>query len=189
MILECGKFEEVGLEARMPRKIQPKIIVYDISNRMTEGYILKELYSKNLKECVTEEEFRRGRVRIISRSNKKGAEQGNVILEVTAGIKRSLSERMRIFIEWGAHRVRHYINVLRCYKCLVFGHTLRECSSKERLCHRCGEEGHLAKDCKSESKCRNCRIRGREHSHSVMSAECPEFLRVYERERMRVENG
>lgn len=135
-----------------------------------------------------EEEFREG-VRIVGRSNKKDAELSNVILEVNTAIKSKLCEGARVYIEWGTHKIKEYRSALRCYKCLPFGHMMCDCSMKERLCQRCSEGGHLAKDCKSESKCRNCKIIGRKHTHSIMSAECPEYVQVYERERIRVENG
>lgn len=92
-------------------------------------------------------------------------------------------------MRWEAHRVREFINVLRCYKCLAFGHTMRECRIGERLCQKCGEGEHLAKECRNEENCRNCRMRGREFHHSVVSMECPEYVRAYERERMRVQDG
>ncbi|KMQ89014.1 reverse [Lasius niger] len=62
-LTECAKFGDVGLKVEMPRKIGPKVIVYDVPNELTNDDLMKEMYEKNLKGRVNECEFRE-RVRI-----------------------------------------------------------------------------------------------------------------------------
>lgn len=40
-ILKCKKFAEIGLEARIPRKVRSKLIIFDVPSRLREESILK----------------------------------------------------------------------------------------------------------------------------------------------------
>lgn len=82
----CVRFAEVGLKVEEPRKIGPKLIVYDVPTVLTNEKFLSELFSKNLRECVGEDVFKE-RVRVISRSSKKDAACGNVIVEVPVCVR------------------------------------------------------------------------------------------------------
>lgn len=187
-VTECSKFEEVGLKVELPRKVGQKVIVYDVPNEIMNEDLMKEVYAKNLKGCVTMSKFRE-RARVVSRNSKKNAECGNVIMEVSKQMKDVIFQEGRLFVNWYAFRVKEFINVLRWLKCYAYGHIMRECGVKERLCQRCCGSGHLIKDCKKESMCGNCKARGKKCDHSVMSNKCPEFVRLLERERLRVNNG
>ena len=189
MLSECKKFGELGLKVEPPRKIGPKVVVFDVENEMTNDEFMKELYERNLKRAnVSENEFRQ-RARVVTRTNKKGVNVGNVIVELSVSMHEILLNEGRVYVKWRSCKVRDFVNVLRCHRCFAFGHMMRECSVKERLCERCGESGHLRDKCKSACVCRNCKMRGRKADHSVMSQECPEYVRMIERERARVNDG
>ncbi|XP_076182719.1 uncharacterized protein LOC143154599 [Ptiloglossa arizonensis] len=185
-IKECVKLDELGLKANLPGMISPKVIMYDVPNEMKNETILEEMYEKNLKERMTLDEFNK-RVRIINRSSKKGANEGNVIMETSAIVKEMLTRAGRVYIKWHAFKVREFECVLRCFGCLGFGHMMRDCKSKVRVCRKCGESGHEAKDCTATKEtCKNCRERGMNDGHSVMSNECPQHVRMIERMRERI---
>lgn len=116
-VRECKKFEKLGLKVDLPRKIGPKVIVYDVENEMTNDEFMNALYVKNLKEYVTENEFKT-RVRVVSRTSKKGMNVGNVIVEVSAQIKKRLCDSGRVYVKWKSFKVREFMSVMRCYKCL-----------------------------------------------------------------------
>lgn len=40
----CEKFKQLGLKVELPRKIESKVIVYDVLNEMTGDELMKELY-------------------------------------------------------------------------------------------------------------------------------------------------
>ncbi|KAK2574694.1 hypothetical protein KPH14_012939 [Odynerus spinipes] len=184
-VLECKKMDELGLKVELPKKIGPKVIVYDVPNEMANETLLDELYSKNVKEYECERVFKE-RVRVVSRASKKGANVGNVIIEVNKRMKERMCDEGRVYINWYAFKVREFVSVLRCYKCYMFGHMMRECGVKERLCQQCGEPGHMRNACKNACVCRNCKMKGMNCDHSVMSVECPEYKRMLEREQMRI---
>lgn len=58
-----------------------------------------------------------------------------------------------------------YPNPLRCFKCLKFGHTGKNCTN-EKKCSKCGESFH--EECVNSEKCVNCG-----ENHSAFSKECP----------------
>lgn len=184
-MIECKRFSELGLKVDVPRRIGPKLIVYDVPNELTNDDFMKELYDKNLKGRVDESVFKE-RVRVVSRNSKRGAACGNVILEVTKRMTEILHVEDRLYINWRAFKFKEFVSVLRCHKCYAFGHMMRECGMKERLCQKCCEEGHLMRDCKKESVCRNCKVKGSRCDHSILSDVCPEFLRILEREKLRI---
>lgn len=70
--------------------------------------------------------------------------------------------------------------------CFAFGHMMRECGVKGRLCQKCGESGHVMKECKKESVYRNCILRGGKWGHSVLSVECPKYVRALGRVKARI---
>lgn len=63
---------------------------------------------------------------------------------------------------------------------------MKECSVDGTLCARCGEHGHLKDKCKNACVCRNCKTKGRKYDNSVLPPECPEYVRMIEREKARV---
>lgn len=184
-IKECARFGKIGLSVEMPRRIGSKVIMYDVPNEMTSEVLMREIYKKNVKGCVSEGEFKE-RVRIVSRGGKKDAACGNVVLEVPSKMKNVLCNEGRVFVCWKAFRVKEFVNVLRCHRCYAYGHMMREYVEKERLCQKCGLSGHMMKDCKKEYACRNCKVRGCKYDHSVLSDECPEYKWALQRERARV---
>ena len=125
------------------------------------------------------------RARVVNRTSRKGANVGNVVIELFQGMRDVLLREGRVYVKWCACKVKEFINVLRCHKCFAFGHMMRECNVENRLCEKCGDAGHLKDKCKNASVCRNCRLSGKKSDHSVLSVECPEYVRMLERERLR----
>ena len=137
MLREFKKFGNLGLKVEPPRKIGPKVVVFDVENEMTNDDIMNELYERNLQRAsVSESDFRQ-RARVVTRTNKKGVNVGNVILELSVGMHEILLNEGRVYVKWRSCKVRDFVNVLRCHRCFAFGHMMRECSVKERLCERC----------------------------------------------------
>ena len=61
-----------------------------------------------------------------------------------------------------------FIEVIQCYKCLQFGHTVRSCTSNIQLCSKCADT-HSHKLCNSRIiKCYNCG-----ENHTAVHATCP----------------
>lgn len=88
-------FAEVGFKVEEPRKVGPKLIVYDVPNVLTNEKFLSELSSMNFRECVGENVFKE-RVRVISRNSKKDTACGNVLVEVPVCVRDRLCMEGRL---------------------------------------------------------------------------------------------
>jgi len=76
-------------------------------------------------------------------------------------------------------KIRRRVEVLRCFKCLEYGHTAPGCKNEDRsgLCFRCGTCNHRKKDCKSEPRCFLCK---EDNKHEAGSGACGAFRRALE---------
>lgn len=90
-------------------------------------------------------------------------------------IAAELLRRTKLRIGWTNCTIRERINVLRCYKCLEFGHTRTQCNNNDKSdnCLNCGEGGHKAKECKKDPHCESCKDK-----HRADSTRCPVFRKL-----------
>ena len=153
VLRECKKFDDLGLKVESPRKIGPKVVIFDVENEMTSESLMSELYERNLRRMkVSENEFRQ-KVRVVSRMNRKSVNVGNVVVELSRSMHDILMSKRRAYVKWKVCKVGDFVNVMRCHRCLAFGHMMRECTFKKRLCEKCGEIGHLKDKCKNVCVC------------------------------------
>nr|XP_022908755.1 uncharacterized protein LOC111420084 [Onthophagus taurus] len=190
IIKRSGKLTEMGLKVEAPKKSGPTVIIYDVEKDVSTEELINEIAERNL--GVTAEEIK-AEVRIRSRDVRRegNRDRSNIILEVSPRIRRGLVCRGRVFVRSFSYKVSDIVLVLRCNKCLAFGHVARFCE-RNAVCRVCGEEGHVGKDCVNKEKpktCPNCRLRNRDARHSVLDTECPEYRRALEMSKSRIDNG
>lgn len=108
-----------------------------------------------------------------------------ISLQLTGAVK--LLKAGRIKIGWVVCRIRERTTLMRCFRCLEYGHQAKQCRSAEdrsKCCRRCGLEGHIAKFCEKEPHCMFCRKdRPEDARHIAGSSSCPVFRRALTKKR------
>lgn len=62
----------------------------------------------------------------------------------------------RLNISWDRVKCYEHVNVLRCFKCSLYGHIAEKCTSDKYVCAKCNGD-HDTKTCNSETnECPNC---------------------------------
>lgn len=114
-------------------------------------------------------------VKVLSvRPNQRGSQ--NATIAVKKVIAQELARKGTIRIGWTPCKIRPRVNLLRCYKCLEFGHPTRDCEGTDRtkMCLKCGKEGHRAHNCENISFCFTCKQEGHRADHT----KCPHYRKL-----------
>lgn len=128
------------------------------------------------------------------RAAADGAEDGTTVMSLSAAPDGTQTARVKVTREqasrllaqearpirvgWSRCRVRRFVTVEVCFRCLGYGHKSRDCRSpvdRSKACLKCGKEGHKAKECKGTELCLPCRDRRLPDGHRAGSARCPAF--------------
>ncbi|KAK9728110.1 Zinc knuckle [Popillia japonica] len=91
---------------------------------------------------------------------------------------KELIKQGTVKIGWISCRVRPRAYIVRCYRCLEFGHVSSMCKADDNFksCLNCGKEGHRAKECQNPSFCFTCKKEG----HRADRMKCPHYKRLIE---------
>lgn len=97
-------------------------------------------------------------------------------------VAKTLLESGEIKIGWVICRIRRQNSLVKCYRCLEFGHMAKRCGNEQdrsKQCRRCGMEGHIAKGCTLDPICMLCREdKSTDARHVAGSSSCPRFRRA-----------
>lgn len=87
-------------------------------------------------------------IKVVSLRKRFGGSQ-LALVSLPQEASRRLVSAGRLRIGMVSCRVRIAATKLRCFRCLTFGHTAKECSGPDRTecCRHCGETGHKAASC------------------------------------------
>jgi len=113
----------------------------------------------------------------LMRANKRQQRMALVTLGEQEAHKLEQEDHLRV--GYLSCKIRRRVEVLRCFKCLEYGHTAPGCKNEDRsgLCFRCGTCNHRKKDCKSEPRCFLCK---ENNKHEAGSGACGAFRRALE---------
>ncbi|GBO11479.1 hypothetical protein AVEN_134500-2 [Araneus ventricosus] len=165
ILIECNNDEEIKrltdeierneilkdtCEIRQPTKLNPKIIIYRVSEDMDvkEGLVKLKEQNLELEEAVLTHEY--------LQKTRNGT---NWIISIDPKSFFKILKTGKINYGWQRHSVREYLKVKQCFKCYKFGHLAKVCrniTDDKVLCSKCGQEGHKYRECRNEAKCLNC---------------------------------
>lgn len=125
--------------------------------------------------------------------SKKYPRKMTVVLDVDPVTYQELRKKEKISIGWSMVKVEDYVSLVRCYKCLGFGHFARECKNNQ-ACYKCALE-HKGEDCnipEDKYQCINCKKAVEKlninigHNHSAYSKECACYLRILRNQQSKI---
>lgn len=130
-----------------PRKRRPQLNIFDIDKSVKFEEILPQLFklNRNLNEDLYANVL----------SLRKTGETNICTLEVDAQLFKQIFSLEKLKIGWTRCKFKENFYTPRCFRCLEFGHTQKNCSLKTKRCGNCGSS-HEGVPCNRPTKCINC---------------------------------
>lgn len=102
-------------------------------------------------------------------------------IEIPRGKAADIIRAGNIKIGWTRCTIKERVEIVRCFRCLNFGHKAQGCRGQNRAdeCVKCGEKNHKAKDCVNKPFCTVCKASG----HRADQMKCPAFKKLIEERR------
>ncbi|XP_055643580.1 uncharacterized protein LOC129779862 [Toxorhynchites rutilus septentrionalis] len=142
---------------------------------------------RNLDEITTDDELREALneqfelsdVSLTIRLRKAFGGTQTAVIKLPRIAARKLLETGKIKVGWTVCPLRAIQQMMRCFKCMDFGHQSRNCNGPDRSdsCLRCGNKGHLAKMCTKPPRCMLCTTEV-DNDHVTGGSRCPFFKRA-----------
>ncbi|XP_054280004.1 uncharacterized protein LOC128998059 [Macrosteles quadrilineatus] len=124
----------------------------------------------------------------LTRPNR--SEQRIAIAEMRNQDASKLLNLTHLRIGWVNCRLRRRVVVPRCFRCLGFGHSSRNCKGPDlsKNCFRCGGSGHNRKNCTAAERCFLCAKKGQKDAslgHIPGAGRCSVFKAALDLEKAR----
>ncbi|XP_047042417.1 uncharacterized protein LOC124646337 [Helicoverpa zea] len=167
-----------GLTVNEPQKRKPRILIIGVPSSMAESEVYNCIFEQNVVDKVpsmSRETFLSS-IKLSHKSGRRDTDNHNLILEVSAVIRKALITQDRVFINWTSCQVRDFTLITRCYICQQYGHAAKTCKNTAPVCGHCGEEGHSIKECtkKNDSpRCATCLRFKKPGNHKTGDIDCP----------------
>jgi len=199
--------EEGTLEAQVPEKLSPQVILQNVPEEFSSDYVVEQicLQNKDIAQYIaeqTEQSMETFKPFTFVYARKARNDGKHFIFRIPAALHQILLKIRKVPCAYTRLIVGNYEPVLRCYKCLEFGHSQKTCSSHADFCGHCAEAGHKGPNCPkkedtSAGRCINClRANSKKFSgprldvhHSAFAMKCPCFQRTTRLVRATVDHG
>lgn len=161
--------------------LSPRIVVKYVEEEVmneSDNVIIELLIKQNCLECESNE------IKILKRyKSGKNKVIGNIVLELHSEVFSKLIGLKKVNLGYRLCTLQEYFNIIRCYKCVKYGHMAANCKNNIR-CGRCAEM-HNTIDCTSTIKrCANC-VEANDNlnlrldtGHTVFDIECKCLKRI-----------
>lgn len=122
---------------------------YDVPNDIGKENLTSEIWQRNLEEHGVLEDKKDEYIKPLYSIKQLKGDTVNWIVQISTHFGFCLPKKE--YISDGALRFKIYIMILRCYKCLAYGHICESCNVPEIICEYCAESGHTYKDSAKKS--------------------------------------
>lgn len=115
------------LKVTEPKKLNPRILIYDVDRSLEDDEIIQCIYQQKLEEQgITMAERNKG-FRVCYKTGRRDQDVVNIVAEVDCKIREVLLEAGRVYIEFAACRVVDQRAITRCFWCQGYGHVTKVC--------------------------------------------------------------
>ena len=130
-------------------------------------------------------------IRIID-ANNRGERLAIVSVQESEATK--LLKVRKLKVGWIICRVRCRIPLVRCFRCLGYGHHARDCKGIDRsnTCYKCGQTGYVAAACDNEPHCAlrsEMKVKTPEQMYILGTTKSRASKLALENRKKRLENG
>nr|GBN90006.1 hypothetical protein AVEN_15762-1 [Araneus ventricosus] len=132
------------LEARIPAKKLPRIIIYDAKRSVTKEELLTKIVAQN--------EMDEKQVKVLFSLNARTRNKCHWVLEAQPAEFKKILKRGKLTFEWSRLSLREFVRPTRSFRCNHYGHISTRCEANE-TCPCCGEEGHKGHECEQPENC------------------------------------
>jgi hypothetical protein len=177
------------VDAKVPSKKQPKIIIYNIPTDTTDTELMNSIMSQNKTLAERHKRTTKPQMEFKFFTRSRNENTKHAVIEVTPEMRKVLLSLEKLNVQFSRHTIEDFTAVTRCYRCLGFGHTSKYCRSDTQKCSLCAGD-HSHRDCDANTnvkKCTNCiyfNTRTRNLNlhvnvnHSAMDNKCPCAVRA-----------
>lgn len=186
--LEKEVQSQMGKDFKIQRveKKKPRIKLIGIEDGLSKEEVKAALLNQN---SFLDRETAEIEVLLIKKMKSKCM----AIIEVDKNTFAKTIAENKVKIGWSLCPVFEHINILRCFKCLGYGHKADICTNNV-TCGKCGEHDHCAKNCSNTFiKCVNCAIANKKlglslnEEHTAVDFNCPVYIRQLEQRKKLIE--
>ncbi|XP_054280709.1 uncharacterized protein LOC128998547 [Macrosteles quadrilineatus] len=198
VLLELGKSgDRVAFAAKVRealgdhgtvRELEPRtsVEIRDLDGLSTEAEV-REAINKAIPDIQNADSLKVW----LTRPNR--SEQRIAIAEMRNQDASKLLNLTHLRIGWVNCRLRRRVVVPRCFRCLGFGHSSRNCKGPDlsKNCFRCGGSGHNRKNCTAAERCFLCTEKGQKDAslgHIPGAGRCSVFKAALDLEKARSRN-
>lgn len=180
------------IKAVEPKKILPKVMLYDVDRTLSEEDVKEFIFLQNLAEHGVMEKEMAG-FKILYKVGRRDAETVNLVVEIEPKLREILLEAGRVYIDYDSCRIVDFYHISRCYRCQGYGHVQKFCKKEGgHVCSHCGREGHEFMECpqkQGKPSCVNCVSAKKPSDHKVGTLDCPMYKRMVEQRISRTHFG
>lgn len=179
---------EAGLKATIAPNRLPRIAIHNLPQDTSTDVIINAIHHQSSNDTgLSVEDLRLN----MSFSHKSGPRTGNCIhiYRVPPSVRHSLISRTNLAVDWQLHRVRDWVDSLKCGHCQLYGHIASKCQADSPTCPHCAKIGHNRDACPKKEKspvCATCTFFRKPASHNTGSQDCPARQAAERRELSRV---
>lgn len=187
----CQKINETcgeELEAVMGKKLNPRIIIFDVGKDITKENAKEVLTSQN-EEMQNHEEEVKPIFDFLDRNKNR-----NLVVEINSAVRNQILNK-KIKCGWNICNWADYLKVSRCFKCSKYNHRALNCRGKQ-TCPRCTGE-HTLRDCSAKEenyKCINCITYAKYNkdsaidvNHAALDENCPCYQTTLRKYRLNID--